>query len=147
MDVAAVHVYSDKPGNVLETVRRTNATMRRYKDSGNRVWVTETAFPASKGLAKPIRGQKQDTPASMARKLYETYALLARNRRKQKIDRVYWYTWASSYEQTQPSNFDFAGLQKRSGALSYTPQPALDAFRRVSQRLQGCAKGDTGACR
>ena len=65
-DVAAVHVYSDKPGNVLETVKRTNATMRRYKDPGNRVWVTETAFPASRGLAKPIRGQKQDTPASMA---------------------------------------------------------------------------------
>ena len=146
-DVAAVHVYSDRAANVLETVKRTNATMRRYKDTGNRVWVTETAFPASKGEAKPIRGQKQDTPRSMATKLYDTYALLARNRKKQKIDRVYWYTWASSYQQTQPSNFDFAGLQKRSGAMTYTPQPALDAFRRVSQRLQGCAKADTGRCR
>jgi hypothetical protein len=146
-DVVAVHVYSDKPGNVLETVKRTNATMRRYKDPGNRVWVTETAFPASKGRAKPIRGQKQDTPRTMAEKLHDTYVLLARNRKKQRLDRVYWYTWASSYEQTQPSNFDFAGLQKRSGPFSYTPQPALDSFRRVSQRLQGCAKADTGRCR
>ena len=146
-DVAAVHVYSDKPGNVLETVRRTNAIMRRYKDGGNRVWVTETAFPASKGQARPIRGQKQDTPRTMARKLYDTYVLLARNRRKQKIDRVYWYTWSSSYQQTQPSNFDYAGLQKRTNAFTYRPQPALDSFRRVSQRLQGCAKTDAGACR
>ena len=146
-DVAAVHVYSDRAANVLETVKRTNATMRRYKDTGNRVWVTETAFPASKGQAKPIRGQKQDTPRSMAKKLYDTYVLLARNRKKQRIDRVYWYTWASSYKQTQPSNFDYAGLQKRTGAMTYTPQPALDAFRRVSQRLQGCAKADTGRCR
>ncbi len=146
-DVVAVHVYSNKPGNVLETVRRTNATMRRYKDYGNRVWVTETAFPASRGRAKPIRGQKQDTPASMAKKLYDTYVLLARNAKRQRIDRVYWYTWASSYEKTQPSNFDFAGLQKRANAFSFTPQPALDRFRRVSQRLQGCAKSDTGRCR
>jgi hypothetical protein len=146
-DVAAVHVYSDRPGNVLETVRRTNATMRRYKDPGNRVWVTETAYPASRGQARPIRGQKQDTPRSMASKLYDTYVLLARNRKKQKLDRVYWYTWASSYQQTQPSNFDFAGLLRRSGPFSYVPQPALDSFRRVSQRLQGCAKADTGRCR
>ncbi|HEX5909058.1 MAG TPA: hypothetical protein VFY44_01110 [Thermoleophilaceae bacterium] len=146
-DVAAVHVYSNKPGNVLETVKRTNATMRRYKDGGNRVWVTETSFPASKGQARPIRNQKQDTPASMARKLTDTYVLLARNAKKQRIDRVYWYTWASSYQQTQPSNFDYAGLLKRTGPFSYTPQPALDSFRRVSQRLQGCAKTDAGACR
>lgn len=145
-DVAAVHVYSNKAANVLETVKRTNATMRKYKDTGNRVWVTETAFPASRGLAKPINGQKQDTPRSMATKLYDTYALLARNRKKQKIDRVYWYTWSSSYQQTQPSNFDFAGLLKRNNAFSYTPQPALDSFRRVSQRLQGCAKTDAGVC-
>ena len=146
-DVAAVHVYSDKPGNVLETVKRTNATMRRYKDPGNRVWVTETSFPASKGRARRIRNQKQDTPSSMARKLAETYVLLARNAKKQRIGRVYWYTWASSYQQSQPSNFDFAGLQKRTGPFSYTPQPALRSFQRVSQRLQGCAKTDAGACR
>lgn len=146
-DVVAVHVYSDRAANVLETVKRTNATMRRYKDTGNRVWVTETAFPASKGQAKPIRGQKQDTPKSMAKKLYDTYVLLARNAKRQRLARVYWYTWASSYQQTQPSNFDFAGLQKRTSAFSYRPQPALDAFRRVSQRLQGCAKTDAGACR
>lgn len=146
-DVAAVHMYSDRPGNVLETVKRTNATMRRYKDPGNRIWVTETAFPASKGQTKPLRKQKQETPAGMARKLYDTYLLLARNSRRQNLDRTYWYTWASSYQQTQPSTFDFAGLQKRANALSYKPQPALDAFRRISERLQGCAKTDTGRCR
>lgn len=146
-DVAAVHVYTNKPANVLETVRRTNATMRRYRDPGNRVWVTETAFPASRGQAKPIRNQKQDTPRSMAKKLYDTYLLLARHRKRQKIDRVYWYTWSSSYQQTQPSNFDYAGLQRRANAFSFTPQPALNSFRRISQRLQGCAKADTGRCR
>ncbi len=146
-DVVAVHVYTNRASKVLETVKRTNATMRRYKDRGNRVWVTETAFPASKGRAKPIRGQKQDTPRSMARKLYDTYVLLARNRKKQRLYRVYWYTWASSYQQTQPSNFDFAGLQKRASAFSFKPQPALDSFRRVSRRLQGCAKADSGRCR
>ncbi len=37
-------------------------------------------------------------------------------------------------------------LQRRSSPFSYTPQPALGSFRRVSQRLQGCAKTDAGRC-
>ncbi len=53
-DVAAVHVYTDKAVNVLKTVQRTNATMRRYRDTGNRVWITETAYPASRGRGDPI---------------------------------------------------------------------------------------------
>ena len=117
-DVAAVHVYSDKPGNVLETVKRTNATMRRYKDPGNRVWVTETAFPASKGQAKPIRGQKQDTPASMARKLSDTYVLLARNAQEAEASIACTGTRGRApTSRRQPSNFDFAGLQKRTGRV------------------------------
>jgi len=146
-DVVAAHVYTRKEANVLETVRRVNREMTRSRDPGNRVWITEFSFPASKGRAKPIGSQGQETRAGMARRLYRTYLLLARNRKRERLDRAYWYTWASSYKKQQPSNFDFGGLLARSDPFSYKPQPALDAFRRMARRIEGCAKDSAARCR
>ena len=149
-DVLAAHVYTRKEANVLETVKRVNREMTNAGDRGNRVWITEVSFPASKGKARPIGRQGQETPRGMARKLYNTYLLLTRNRKPQRLDRVYWYTWASSYERQQPSNFDYAGLLARSTsatAFTYKPQKALDAFRRIAERIEGCPKNTRGRCR
>ena len=77
----------------------------------------------------------------MARRLYRTYLLLARKRKRQRLDRAYWYTWASSYEKQQPSNFDYAGLLARSSAFSFQPQPALDSFRRIARAARGLREG------
>ena len=146
-DVLAAHVYTRREANVLETVKRVNRELERSREPRKRVWITEVSFPASKGRAKPIGSQGQETPRGMARKLYRTYLLLTRNRKPQRLDRVYWYTWASSYQEQQPSHFDFAGLQARSSPFSYRPQPALDTFRRIAERIEGCPKDDAARCR
>lgn len=146
-DVVAIHVYTRKEANVLDSVKRVNRQMVRSRDPGNRVWLTEFSFPASKGRAEPIGSQGQETPRGMARRLYRTFLLLARKRKAQRLDRAYWYTWSSSYQKQQPSNFDFAGLLARSGPFTFKPQPALSSFRRIAERMEGCPKNERGRCR
>ncbi len=145
-DAVAIHVYVQNESRVLETVRRVRREMKRAGDARKRLFITETAFPASLGKAKPIAGQRQETPRGMARRLYRTYLGLARRRREWRLDRVYWYTWSSSYP-ARGENFDFSGLVARSGPFSQKPEPALDSFRRIAERLQGCAKDARGRCR
>jgi hypothetical protein len=146
--VAAVHVYTRKEANVLETVKRVNREMRRAKDRGNRVWITEVSYPASKGKLKRVGALGRETPRGMGRRLYNTYLLLARRRKRERLDRVYWYTWSSSYKkETSPSHFDYAGLIARSGPFDFKPEPALDYFRRIAERMEGCPKNERGRCR
>jgi hypothetical protein len=70
--------------------------------------------------------------------------VLARRRQQLGLDRVFWFTWASPYGRGG-SVFNYAGLQEyRDGA--FTPQPALEAFKRRARQFQGCAKTETGGC-
>ncbi len=110
------------------------------------MWVTEVSFPASKGKLKPVGALGRETPRGMGRRLYNTYLLLARKRKRERLDRVYWYTWSSSYKREEPpSHFDYAGLLARSSAFSFKPQPALNSFRRIAERMEGCPKNERGA--
>ena len=147
-DVAAVHVYTRKEKNVVETVKRVNREMRRAKDHGHPIWITEVSYPASKGKLKPVGALGRETPRGMGRRLYNTFLLLARGRKRVRLGRVYWYTWSSSYKREQrPSHFDYAGLVARSGPFDVKPQPALNYFRRIAERMEGCPKNERGRCR
>jgi hypothetical protein len=97
------------------------------------------AFPASKGQTKPIRGQFQQTPNGMASRLGDMYDTLGEIRRRYKLERVYWYTWASRYLR-RGSNFEFSGLLKSRFGTEYKIQPALEAFQASAQQAQGCIK-------
>ena len=93
------------------------------------------------------RGQGQDQAggrvvldhrAGQAQRLEEGLGLLAAQRVKLGIQRVYWYTWLS-VEGLTTSAFDYSGLRRVSaGALR--DAPALATFKRVAKRLEGCAK-------
>ena len=123
-DVVAVHVYTRKEANVLETVRRVNREMKRSRDRGNRVWVTEVSFPASKGRAQADRRPGPGDPGGDgAQAVPHLPAAGPRSESAQRLDRVYWYTWASSYEKQQPSNFDFAGLLRARAPSATGPSP------------------------
>ena len=136
-DVAAIHIYVQNEARVVESVRRVRRELRRAGDGKKRLWITEFSFPSSLGRADPIANQRQETPEGMAKRLTGTYLALARKRRALRLDRAYWYTWTSSYPFPRgSSNFDYSGLTARRGAFSYEPQPALEAFRRVADRLR-----------
>jgi hypothetical protein len=136
-DVAAIHVYVQDQARVVESARRVRRELRRAGDGRKRLWITEFSFPSSLGRADPIANQRQETPAGMAKRLTATYLALARRRRALRLDRAYWYTWSSPYPSPRgSSNFDYSGLVARRGPFTFEPQPALEAFRRVAERLR-----------
>ena len=70
--------------------------------------------------------------------------LLARARKRLRIERVFWYTWLS--REDSPNSFDYSGLRRvRDGKVISVP--ALGAFRKAARRLQGCAKAPADATR
>ena len=70
--------------------------------------------------------------------------LLARARRRLRIERVFWYTWLS--REDSPNSFDYSGLRRvRDGRVISVP--ALGAFQSAARRLQGCAKATADATR
>lgn len=145
-DVMAVHTYPQTERRALGVLRRTREVMDRAGDTQKRIFLTETAFPASRGRTDPIRNQRQETPAGMARRVTKLVVLLAKARRELKLDRISWYTWASSYQHSS-SNFEYAGLLASKDGLKFKAQPALRAFRQIARRLQGCVKNSRGTCR
>ena len=137
-DVAALHMYTGEPENVLEGTKRFRAVMRRYGDGRKPLWLTEFGITASKGRTEAPRSQRtlRTTDRGMAAYLTKAYALLAANRRRDdvRLGRAYWYTWASSYERGT-GIFSFAGLNRfANGKLE--AKPALTAYRRSAARHQ-----------
>ncbi len=138
-DVAALQVYPQSVKREVEAVRRLRQELVRAGDRRRAMYVTEVAFPASKGRAKRIKGQPQQTAAGMARRVTELYTKLGARRRRYKLQRVYWYSWSTRYGRKQ-SNFEFSGLVRSRFGTQYVIQPALDAFRKTALKAQGCEK-------
>jgi hypothetical protein len=147
-EVAAVHPFTAKPAGVVEIVRRMRTVMRKHKDRRTPLFVTEFGKPASKGHVKdPTDRNLETTPSGMAKFLSSTYAKLAAARRKLRVTRAYWYTWASEYE-AKRDIFRFAGLfQYRDGMSGTVEKPAYRSYVRSARRLEGCKKGRSGHCR
>jgi polysaccharide biosynthesis protein PslG len=143
-DVVAVHPYTATPVHVERIVQLVRQVLGRHGDNRLPVWVTELGFPASKGKSKS-KNTLQTTARGAAKRLVRTYNLLARDRHKRsvRVDRVYWYTWSSSYT---GDIFNFTGLYRFDGT-SFRPQPQLVAYRSSARRHEGCKKAATGRCR
>jgi len=143
-DVATLHPYTGSAARVLEVVRRVRAVLARRGDGRRAVWITELAWPASRGRARAPEGLEGivTTDRGMATRLTRAYRLLAK---RKAVSRVYWYTWASSYTRAV-GIFDFTGLQRYDGTR-FRALPALRAYRASARRHQGCVKTRTGACR
>lgn len=138
-DIAALHMYTGEPENVLEGARRFRAVMRRHGDGRKPLWLTEFGITASQGRTDAPRSQRtlRTTDRGMATYLTRAYRLLAEHRRDDdvRLGRAYWYTWASSYERGT-GIFSFAGLNSfADGRLE--EKPALTAYRRSARRHRG----------
>jgi hypothetical protein len=119
--------------------------MRRFRDRRKPIWITELSWPAAKGKTKNTTGF-ETTDSGQAKRLSEGVRLLARARKRLRIQRVFWYTWLS--REGSPNSFDYSGLRRERGG-QIVSVPALGAFRKAARRLQGCAKapGDATRCR
>ncbi|HZG48483.1 MAG TPA: hypothetical protein VEY90_03090 [Thermoleophilaceae bacterium] len=143
-DAAALQIFPQTVRRARIATQLFRAALNARGDRRKPIYITEISWPASRGRTPRVRWLAHETPRTMAAKLGEAYAVLARRRRTLGLERVYWFTWASQYGRGG-SVFNYAGLQQyRDG--KFTPQPALEAFRRRAIELQGCEKTETGDC-
>jgi hypothetical protein len=145
--VAAINLFTARPELVMKGVRLFRRAMRRGGAARKPVWLTEATWPAGKGrVSRPAAAWQRawyTTDTGMARRVRGIYATAARERRRLRIERVYWYTWASAYSDNDL--FDYGGLIRYS-AGAYEQRPALAAFAASARRLQGCTKTSAGTC-
>jgi hypothetical protein len=130
-DVAALHPYTGSAGRVVKAAQLFKAVLKKHGDAKLPVWITELAWPASKGKVKPPSGLQAlpTTAAGMATRLTRGYQLLLKSRI---VQRAYWYTWASAYTNGD-GIFGFTGLQHYDPQTGrFTATPALRAFRNVA---------------
>jgi hypothetical protein len=145
-DIAALHPYTATPQGVSTLIGRFRDVMRAGGDGRKPLWITELGLPASVGHTDGSNYLETDDKG-MARFLQGAYARIVRSRTKARydVDRVYWYTWASSYCCEQ---FRYTGLfQYDPSTAELTAKPAYAAYQRSARKYQGCTKTETGACR
>lgn len=136
-DIVALHPYTGIPKNVIRIVKIVRREMQRRGDAKVPVWITELSWPAAQGKT-PQHGGFETTEKGQRDRLKEGLPLIADDRRKLRIGRVYWYTWLS-VEGITDSAFDYSGLRRmRNGQVH--DAPSLSIFTRLARRLQGCAK-------
>jgi Glycosyl hydrolase catalytic core len=131
-DIAALHPYTGSAGRVLTAVKLFRAVLKKHGDSRKPVWITELAWPASKGRVRAPKGLAAlpTTDRGMATRLTRAYRLL---RKTHAVQRAYWYTWASAYKKSD-GIFGFTGLQRYDPAAGrFTAMPALRAFRTIAR--------------
>jgi hypothetical protein len=147
-DIAAVNLFTPKPGNVMRGVRIFRKQMRRGGARRKPVWLTEATWPAGKGrVSRPATSWQRawyTTDRGMAQRVGDLYKLAVKNRRKLRIGKVVWYTWSSQYADNDL--FDYAGLNLLSAGVSQQ-RPSLAAYAASARRYEGCAKTVAGRCR
>jgi hypothetical protein len=134
-DAVALHPFTRRPSDVLRIIERNRTVMARHGDSRKGIYLSELSWPSAVGRIRPRYGYETDE-RGQARRLTQALRLLAANRRRLEVRRVYWYTWLT--RETSPDYpFDYAGLRRleRRGIRS---KPALRAYRRTALRLEGC---------
>lgn len=130
-DAVALHPYTGKPGHVVKLVRLARREMARYGDRRKPVWITELSWPATRGTHRSTGFETSN--AGQAKRLRRTLRLLAAERRRLRIEHVYWYTWLSAEQGT--SAFGWSGLRRvRDGRR--VSAPALKAFVRTGRALR-----------
>jgi len=137
-DVAAIHPFTAKPANVLRILRKVRRTMSRNGDGKKRMIVSELTWPSSTGKI-PGRYGYETTEAGQAERLRITYRLLAANRLRLRLDRVYWVTWLKT-DSSPEDQFDYSGLRRLERDSDIASKPAHAAYIKTARALEGCAK-------
>jgi hypothetical protein len=117
---------------VVKVAKLFRAVLRKHGDARKPIWITELAWPASKGRIEAPKGLAAlpTTARGMATRLTRAYRILRKTR---VVQRAYWYTWASAYKKDD-GIFGFTGLERYDPARGvFTATAALRAFRTVAR--------------
>jgi hypothetical protein len=145
-DVATIHIYSATPEDFAEIVRRFRRQLDRHGDRRVPIWITEAGASASyEEFRAPGMEHFQMTDDQMAGHIPLTYDVLARERRRTQVERVYWYTWASPYT-IASGVFGYSGLNAYEPDGDVQPRPALLGYQQMAFELQGCHKDVRARC-
>jgi hypothetical protein len=131
-DVAAVHPFSGRPANSLKITRLNRRVMDRAGDRRTPIWLTELTWSSAKGKTKNTHGW-ETTDAGQARRLREAYRLFLRSARTLRLQRIYWYTWATT-DRDSPNSFEWSGLRRFSPTGSLQDKPAVRTFKAIALR-------------
>ena len=146
-DVAGLHMYSRRAGDFMKILHRFRAAIDRNGERKKPIWVTEVGASASRGsvTAQPHLRYMQTTHRKMASLIPVTFRKLAAERERYRLDRVFWYTWASAY--TVPSYvFGWSGLNVYANGRDVLPMYAMKSYRSVARELEGCRKDAQARC-
>ena len=155
-DVLSVHPFTNNPSatvavrQTVEVVRRMRREMRRRRDARKPVILTEVTWPAATGrVPAGAVNRLSTTEAGQIARMRAAYRQLARNRKAMRITQVYWFTWASPYDNNtalSTMQFRYTGLNKFS-AGAFTPMPLLQAYANLAATYEGCRKtADARVC-
>jgi hypothetical protein len=142
-DAVALHPFTRRPRNVVRIVELARAVMRRHGDRALPIWLTELSWPAARGKL-PDKFGIEVSDAGQAARLGTALRLLAAARERLRIERVFWYTWLSTEEDS--SVFNWSGLRRLRDGKPVSA-PALATFRRWARELEGCRKARADARR
>jgi hypothetical protein len=142
--VAAANAYTGRPARSLAVLRRFREVMDRAGDAGKPLWMTEVSWPAGLGRMNSTADFAVND-LTMAALLLRFYRAAARSADRLRLERVFWYTWASGYR-PGADIFEYAGLMAFADGRA-RGRPARRAYARSARRLQGCVKDDRGRCR
>jgi polysaccharide biosynthesis protein PslG len=131
-DVVAIHPYTKKVSGLVRIMKYVRDRMKQYDDAGKPMVVTEMSWPSAKGHIKKL-DFNEVTEKEQAQRVTGAFELMARNRRKFRIQAAYWYTWMTT--DRGGYYFDYAGLKKLT-SKGPRSKPAFKAFRSVAQKLQ-----------
>jgi hypothetical protein len=129
-DAAGAHPFSGRPSNALKIVRLNREALDHRGYGRVPLWLTELTWSSAKGKKTPLTQNWETTEAGQADRLREIYRLLLRDRRRLRLARVFWYTWAT-VDNGSPNSFDYSGLRAAVPGGGFRDKPSLGAFRAV----------------
>lgn len=138
IDAVALNVYTREPKSLVKIVKRGRKVMRGHGHAKLPIRITELGASASAGRIV-AEGQEhlQVTDSELAALVTRIYETLAAQRKTLGIQRAYWYSFASSYDERSGGVFDFSGLVQYVEERSVEPRPALGAYRAIAHLQQG----------
>ena len=138
----AIHPFTNSVDGVVEIIERGRDVMRRYGDRKLPLMVTELSWTSAKGKAAFTYGNER-TEAGQAKAARQGLRRMAKERRRLRILRVFWYTWMTR-DRHENIPFDYAGLVRLENDESVTRKPSFGAYRSTALALEGCSsKGAT----
>ena len=136
-DDVAIHPFTLEPKNVLKILDKVRATMKRYHDSGRKMFITELTWPAAKGFSLTRTYGYETNDAQQARKLGQIIPMLVAARRSLRLERVYWYTWISAAPEPRNDPFSYSGLrQLQNNGTTVQSRPSLAVYARMAHRYE-----------